>query len=466
MVLMSSTTVDLNSTDLAAWFGFLAILAMTLWAVWRARGRRENIWVEPSSLFMLFYFFRYGIGCLTINYWDQIPFNTPGLDKAMLVSKHNLVYGSFLTVVGGLGLLAGTLIPALPTRSILPAIRWQISWPRFWQHSLIFLPVTIVLLLMVSLRPHLIPLSVRYIVLLIAEVGGIVACVGIIRYLDSGSSMQRKWLLLSLTFIFLSALIGVPVGMRGNVLKPFFLLFIAYTALRGRLPKKALLLLLPLVVFIVFPWLTLVKEARFSPNPVSRVEYATQELGQMSTRDKLELASWTFVGRFMAGPSLISRFSNFYPQVIPYAGWKPLRISLEMNLPRLLFPSKGNPGALLNEYSRRVGIIGERDYVTSAVFDAISGYYIMFGPISLFLFCVLQGYLFRVLYDWLVVRSFWVFGVVIYLYFFWSSPDFSAIFVQVPSLIRYLMISIPICYFLSRSNAGGVSGHPSTPNIT
>ncbi len=430
-----------------SWSVFLLLLLLAVLGVLIARKAEQNVWLAPISLMMVYYFVRYGVGCLVINYWESAPVITSGLDFAFQSAKDNIAQAATLAGIGGVGLFLGILIPARPISSRLPVLRRGVDWSVFKRRAIFVLPLCALLTYETYLNPASIPVSLLFLATLVGTVGILVPCAFIVGSLRERGTIAGKWGYSSLAFLVLNSLIGLPVGMRGNVLRPLAMIFFCYLIAGVRLPRKVIVAGL-LIVLVGLPWLTVIKNAG-RENVDDRYASAMRALVEMDPGEIAESVSWTFASRLISGPTVVSKFSQHFPGRAPYIGWESAKVSLESHLPRIFFPEKGNVSGLLNEYSREVGIVGDDDEATSAQFDAITEYYVMFGPASLFFFSMLHGFLYRVLYEWLIERSGWIFGPILYLYLFVLNLDLPSIFTLIPSYLRFFIVTIPLCLLIS-----------------
>jgi len=417
----------------------------------------ENPWLAPLSLLMSFYFFKYGWGALVVYYWDLFPWEAfPEIGSTYLRygEKTHLPIASHLILLGGLGLYLGAGGPMPAVTRWLPALKWPIDDKKFELNLVLYTPIA--LFVFIILRPVM-PVVIRDTVLLFGWIIWVIIVIASYRYFSSQGSGQAKWRILLIVISLFHFLLGLQTGMRGNFLYPGLLIVLGYVVARGRLPWRLLVAAIPILVFVVVPWLSLYKFLGKEETIPARVAVTSQQFAETEYRAAFELGLDSLVGRFAgSSASTLSVFSQYYPDPYPFEMGRSFLLTLEQLVPRVLWPEKPNLSLELDRYTVAVGMLPQEDDVdygvTSAKFDAISEYYLNFGPIGVLLFSLLHGYFFRILYYWLVKRSDYEIGASLYIVFFVLNLDFLGVVQIFISATRQLVVWPVILYALSRKS--------------
>ena len=436
--------------------GVLALLAVQAFNVSRKLG--ENPWLFPLSLMMVFYFVRYGIGAITIYFWDVFPwedFPEQAEYFFFLNVKQNISLGCPLLLLGAFGLYLGCGGPMPAVSKWLPALNWPFDEARFKLNLTLYAPFGIFIFIFGALY---LPLTIRDTVMLWGWIIWVLLVIDSYYYFSSQPQDRLKWLTLLILMTLALAVTGLQTGMRGSFLQPVFLILLGFILARGYVPWRWVIPQIILVIFLVLPWLTLYKFAALSgPIPiVDRVEMANDQYKYLGLRGLMELGMTSSIGR-MAGPGgFIAIFTQYYPEMFPFEMGQSFLLEFESQIPRIIWSDKPNLSMQLDDYSRKVGILppeGSREYgITSAKFDGISEYYINFGAPGVFLLCMLHGYFVRIIYYWLVKRSHFEIGAPMFLVLFVMNLEFYGVGQLFLSATRQLLIWPIILWMLSRKS--------------
>ncbi len=444
-----------------AWTAFV-VLTVAGWVGWKiARRHGESPWVYPTGALMIFYALRYGLGSLVVNYMGAIPWtvNADYMRLTYAEAAQNMSYGVYLCVLGGAGLMLGTLISAGPTGLVLPALPWRVDRGGVSSRCLLLLiPVTACWIAAREAR-ELIPPGLHMVASIVGAFGFVLSMVGVVMYLERRGSAPRKWLVLPAIFIPVAIFTGLSVGMREGVLWPLAVLAIGYLLVRGSV-KWFWFVGAAAVIFLVLPWVTLYKlRARVTLREESvteRVVASTEDYLDLSFSERVQMGSQTLFGRLFGGPKFVCVFSRYWPSRYDYLGGKTLLMEMRFLLPRLFFPGRQSPGPQIDAYSRLVGILGRHDSVTSAKMDAVTEYYVNWGARGVFLLFIAHGYFWKVMYDWLVRRGEWLIGAPMVACMLWDWHDLMGIGFVFTAHVKGLIVWIPLVFLL----AGGGGSAP------
>jgi hypothetical protein len=437
------------------------LLALASCEMSAVRKRGGNPWTSASSLACSYYFFRYGFGVLVIYYWDIFPWEAVPAYKIRfytLGARQNLESSCQLILLGGLGLFMAMGLNTDRLAQALPNIKWPIDDHRLRAGLFFYTPVALVVLLYLQSR---LPLTVQFAVSTLGTI--IYPAIAVISYFvfSPGADGQRSKWALSIAFLCGTSLVaGLMSGQISEVLLPLSMVVVGYMLARRSLPWKVMLIVGPALVFVVFPYLTLYKAA--GQKILSRsIEDRMAVVKEQQTLTGYQLASeitiYRFVGR-MALAEFPAIYSRYYPDVYPYANGETFKQEVSFVVPRFLWPNKPEISVELNRYAAAVGIVREDDG-TSAVFDAVSEYYLNFGPLGVLFLCVLHGVYLTTLYSWLTNNLSYVVGGSIFFSLFLINLDFFGVGQIVMSHIKILPVWIVLFYFLSRrSSSPSASG--------
>ncbi len=108
-------------------------------------------------------------------------------------------------------------------------------------------------------------------------------------------------------------------------------------------------------------------------------------------------------------------------------------MTLSALIPRALYPEKPDVTKYVQHLAYQAGLYTDSTYYAerrgAIAIDAVSEFYINFGPLGVFLLAILHGMYLRMRYDWLIGRSNFDFGFPIYAVGFLSFTTFWNMFV-------------------------------------
>jgi hypothetical protein len=444
-----------------------ALLAFAIWEMSAVRKRGGNPWTSASSVACSYYFFRYGIGVLVIYYWDMFPWEAVPIYKVKfytLGARQNLESSCQLILLGGLGLFMAMGLNAGRLAQALPNIKWPIDEHRLRTRLILYTPVALVVLLYLQSR---LPLTLQFAASTLGTI--IYPAIAVISYFvfsPSADGQRSKWALSIGLLCGASLIAGLMSGQISEVLLPWSMAVVGYMLARRSPPWKFMLIVAPVLMFVVFPYLTLYKAA--GPKIISR----TIDDRMALVRDQLtltdyqlatEITIYRFVGR-MALAEFPAIYSRYYPDIYPYANGETFKQEFAVVVPRFLWPNKPEISIELNRYAAAVGII-RTDDGTSAVFDAVSEYYLNGGAIAVLFLCALHGVYLTILYSWLTDNLSYVIGGSIFFSLFLINLDFFGVGQMFMSHIKILPVWILLFYFMSR-RASSRSASGSTAYVT
>lgn len=446
-----------DPTEPVVWGTAALLFGFSVCHRWLARQRGQNAWVSAVPMTAYYYFYRYGLGVLVIYYWDLFAWEAfPAMKQRFMLlgARQNLGNACQLVLLGGLGLLAGALLPSQKLALKLPRIRWAADESRFRRNVALYAPVAF----LISAIGGKLPLSLMY----------AISSFGIVQYtlivlasywLFSArtAAVRLFWTALLGALCVFALVVGSLSGQLGPVLLPFTTPLVGYALAKRTLPWKTLLTVVPAAFFLVFPFLTAYKLAKHElvdPTPHTRVEVAKERLKTLDYRAGVELSMDRFLAR-MALSEFPAIYARYYPELYSFLFGRTLALELSGVIPRLVWADKPEMSVELNRYSAGVGIIragGE----TSAVFDAVSEYYVNFGPPGVFLLCVLHAFYLNLLYSWLHVNLGEVIAAAIWAGLFTQNLDLFGVGQLFTTHIKLVPVWVAILYLLSRKRGASV----------
>jgi hypothetical protein len=431
------------------WLTFLVIAGLALRGGFQSREKDEHFWTSPASITLLYYLFRFGWSTLVIFYWTAIPWNLPGARRffSELGADQNLPFACKILLLGGIGLYCGLWIPSRPVLALLPKIRWTVDERRFRENMVLYTPLALVLFVVIG---SFLPVTFIFSVLLFGWVIWVIIVIAAYWMFSARSASERlKWVAFLIVVYVASIPLGLATGMSGQFLYPAVLILSGYVLANGRVPWKFVFTAIPIVLVAVLPLLSLYKESP-GTDIDSRVTITLDQYSQLDVKGKVEIALQRALVR-TAGATFPSVYSKYYPGIYPFEMGRTFLLEAQGLVPRFVWPDKPNLSRELNKYAVAVGILPNPDE-TSAVFDAMTEYYINFGLIGVFCLSVIHGYVLRVLYDWLLTILPLFMGVAVFVALFLTNPDFFGIFQMLFAYIKIVPVWIGILYFLSRKS--------------
>lgn len=445
------------SPALVIWVTFLALLLIALVGFCEARRVGQNPWIAPVPLITGYYFFRYGWGSVVAYYWDQLPFEAvPDLRYDFMARgvRDNTATACPLMLLSGIGLYLGsTYLAPLVSRKLPVVVRWVVSETKLRRSVVSYAPIG---LLICGLLRFMLPVEIRFTVLLFGSISSVLLV--IVSYWCFNARTWRssiKWGTFLAAYTLGSALLGLGSGMVGDFLHPLIYALLGYVLARRTYPWRFLAMAVPLGFLFVFPWLTIFKyygQPRGADLSVGeRVANTESMMSWLGYRACLELAVERSIGR-LDGSWLPAIFVQHYPAAQAFEQGRTFLLEASGLVPRILWPEKPDVSNELNRYSKAVGIVREGDDSTSAVFDAVSEYYVNFGLVGVAILSLVHGCYLGVLYHWLAERLHYVIGASIFLVLFFENSDFFGIGQLIVSHVK--IVSVWLLLFYCMSSAG------------
>lgn len=441
---------------LILWMTFAVLLGMAACAYCIARRAGLNPWTTPVSLITIYYFIRYGWGTLVAEYWEDYPWKAyPHLRWSFHrfgIWQH-LPAACQLIVIFGMGMIIGGLLAIPLRRRTLSSVSWRLSESRLKHMVIMYSPIGIVIN---SFLQFVLPESVRFTVSLLGFLVYPLILLGSYWLFCSPTARERtKWTL----FLAFSCLASLPVGLiTGQVagqLMPGVMILMGFTLARGAPPWTALLAVLPLLFLFLLPFSSLYKSERFNSNNIGeRLSSTWTRFEVASPEARVELALERTVMRF-AGSNMPAVYIAFYPDVYHFEFGKSFMIEASSIVPRVLWPEKPYAASELNRYPARVGML-EYEGTTTALFDAISEYYINFGTVGMFAMAILHGCYWQALHNWLVLRFHPLIGSAVLLATIVMNEDFYGVGLSLTSHVKMIPAWLLILYLLGRKRVKDV----------
>ena len=442
---------DYRSDDIIVWGTFLVTLMVAVAGYAIARKDSDNPCVEPTFLLTGYYFFKFGLGALLIYYWDRYPWHSRLLAERFLTFgiRDNLANACHIIALGALGFGLGIALKAASLARYLPRIDWKTDPEGFRRNMILFTPVPLVLS---TVMQFIVPVEMLGTVVLFGWVLSAMAIVGSYWLFTSEGQERKRWIIYVASVLGAMLLVGLLSGMVSEFTKPAIMVAWGYMLARKTIPWRVLIPLVSVAFLTVFPWLTMYKYVSWNPASSSvedRVQATNELWGQLDYTAALELTVDRFFARGIGAP-FPAVFSRFFPDVYPYERGKSFITEVAGLVPRALWDDKPQTSIELNRYSRMVGMVAEGT-ATSAVFDAVTEYFVNFGLPGVFLLSALHGFYLCLVFEWLVRRGHFVIGAAIFLALFTLNLDFFG-FVQL--FVLFHVKNIPawlfIFYLMSR----------------
>jgi len=440
---------------LLPWATVAVLLALLIHHRKLARLNGENVWTGVAPLVLGWILLRYGLAALVVYYWDQYEWEVPNMERRFQVygGRQNLHMGCAVALLGGLGFYSGFRLPVGGLVRMLPDVSWPMDTAKLQRNVVLYAPVGLVLLLFVI--PQL-PLSIQFAVSLFATIT--YALIAMVSYwwASSNGAARVRWGIATAGICGFASLLGLLSGQVGQVFVPSLMVVLGYTVARGSPPWRVLLPAGLAAFFLLCPFLTIYKHSQHSigvvenPTVEERIHYTRERLEMTSYRAGLELA----VDRFIARLCLIefpSVFSIYYPHTYPYAAGHSFLVEFSSLIPRFLWPDKPQMSPELNRYTATVGMVKEGGN-TSAVFDALTEYYVNFGRLGVFLLAALHALYLKVLYHWLISLD-RLAGTALHLMVFLLNFDFFGVGQIIVAHTKLIPASILILYVLGRRSS-------------
>lgn len=432
------------------------VLATVIFRLTRASG--ANAWSSAAVLTNLYYFYRFGFGVLVIYYWDRFPWELPYMQARFFQqdARLELANSCHLILLGALGLALGSLLPVAIRESRHPW--WEVDYSAVRARLLAMAPL-------VGAAFYL-PESLRVLGGAIGFASYLLITIASCCLFDPRLRHDRgRWLLI----IALAGLCVIPIGLMngqvGFMVGPVVMVLFGFLLQRGRMPVKSVAVISVLALLFVFPLLTAYKAAAYTRGVGSfkeRMQVSQRQLEAVSPRASREMAVDRFVARM--AQSLPAIFYRYYPDAYPYERGRSFQIELSTLVPRFLWPDKPSMSYELNRYTAGVGLIKEGDE-TSAVFDAVTEYYVNFGLYGVFFMSIVHGYYIRWLGALFTARLHWAVAGALNVGLLLSNPEFFGVVQVFVSQTRNLPVWIFILYVLTFRRVS-IHGRTTFPHMT
>lgn len=433
------------------WVTAGALLALAVYGFRVAARSKDNPWFAPLYFATAFYFFKYGWGCLVAYYWGSFPWEVfPELHSYFYRYGvwYNLPSACRLFLLGGLGLFLGLSISGGPLVRALSRFNWQVSEEQLKFSIFVLTPAILVLFWFLSSRTQG---ALPYSVIAFASItDGLTVLSSYYAFSASGLSKRLKWLAFLGVIFLLKLPTSLLSGQMVPILTPFLMILFGYVLARRRPPWIWLAIGIPVALFIVLPFTALYKFSESGGGITDRIEMARERFAVTSYPARLELSLARTVAR-LCGAQFPTVFMQYYPGVYPFARAKSFSTEASGLVPRALWRDKPEISPELNRYSERVGLV-RAESGTSAVFDALSEYYVNFGAAGVLLLFVFHGWYLGVLYEWLVRRLHYLVGSAVYLCLIPGNWDFFGIVNQLTVHLKLVPAWLLLLYFMSRKS--------------
>lgn len=456
LLVPQSTFVSLRRAVIV-WMTFAVLLCAAASAYCIARRAGLSPWTTPVSLITIYYFIRYGWGTLVAEYWEHYPWKAyPHLRwnfHRFGVWQH-LPAACQLILIFGMGMTIGGLLTIPFRRPTSSSISLRLSESRLKQMVIIYSPIGIVIN---SGLQFVLPDSVRFTVSLLGFL--VYPLILLASYWLFSSSMPRertKWTLF-LAFACLATLpVGLVTGQVAGQLMPGVMVLMGFTLARSAPPWKAVLAAFPVLFLFLLPFASLYKSERFNNSNIpDRLSSTLMRFETASPQARLELALERTLMRF-AGSNMPAVYVAFYPDVYHFEFGKSFVIEASTIVPRVLWPEKPYAAWELNRYPARVGMV-EYEGTTTALFDAISEYYINFGTVGMFAMAIVHGCYWQALHNWLVLRFHPLIGSAVLLATIVMNEDFYGVGLSLTSHVKTIPVWLLILYLLGRKRVKDVA---------
>jgi hypothetical protein len=436
---------------IVVWSTFAGLLAITIGAYTAAKAAGHSPWIAPTSLLAIYYFFRYGWGTLVVNYCEDYPwlrypqfrwyFHRFGVWQY-------LPAGCQLMLVFGMGMLLGSLLALSKNRSALPRFSWPFSEEKLKRRALLFAPFAA----LINLVSLFLPVSIKFMVALVGWFIYPLIMIGAYYLFHATDAKERaQWSTFLLASVALTVPVGLVTGQVNGLMMPVVCVFLGYTIAKGAPPWKLIAIALPLVALVVLPFSSVYKGAGVWTEDIGqRLENSLKRYSELGYRGRFELTLERTVVRF-AGANQPAVYSRYYPNVFSFDYGKSFEIEASTIVPRVLWPDKPMAAPELNKYPAKVGMVAYEGN-TTAIFDAISEYYVNFGVLGMFALSIVHGYFWQALYNWLRLRVHALVGMVLILTLVVQNEDFYGVGLLLTSMIKTVPVWVILFYLLSRGS--------------
>ena len=416
------------SPGAAVWLTFITLIIISFIAWRQAVGMGDNPWISPLFLHIAVSLaLQTASGLLLVVYWKSVTaitgWNPVGLTNLLIY----LPKVSWLILLGTLGAYIGLIFPVRFITIWLPKLDWPINENHFSLRAGILM-FFIIAFFYIAARPGILPSSFQYLGWTFGEFGKVIFIAGIMQILLYRKSV-RRWKAIVIAWV-LSYIPFVLYGSRSAIVWPLVLFAWTYLAVRKRLSRKILIMtvaFLFLFVVVIFPLLTVYKYAIQDPEGFTIKEAMTKATASISGKNKTSIMPlFLEIFRIRTIPGFfIANYIQCYPEYVPYLKGESFYVVMSAMVPRIIIPNKQDVSYYINKLSYDVGMGNEKSAVVSRTYiDAISEFYINFGPIGVFFLSILHGMYLQARFDWLIRRSKFSLGFPIYAAAFFGPAAF------------------------------------------
>jgi hypothetical protein len=461
ILVLPQRVLSVLSPVLVIWVTFAVLLSLAAIGFFEARLLGQNAWVAPVTLVSGYYFFRYGWGSIVAYYWDQFPFEfVPGLKYAFWRRgvRENIGTASPLILLCGIGLYLGVTYLSPYISRHVPKLTWVVSESKFRRSVILYAPIGLIVCGVLS---FLVPAEVRFVIQTLGSISSVLTV--IVSYWCFSAPTHSgvvRWGAFLIAYTAGSMILGLGSGMVGDFVHPLVYALLGYVLARGTYPWKFLTVSFLLGFFVILPWLTIYKyygqANRASLAVGERISNTQSMMSWLGYSAAMELTLERGIAR-LSGSWLPATFVQYYPDVYPFEQGRTFALEASTLIPRILWPEKPDMSAELNRYSMSTGIVREAQG-TSAVFDAVSEYYVNFGRLGVAILSIVHGCYFGILYQWLTKRLQYIIGVSIFLVLFFENTDFFGVGQLVVSHLKVVSVWLLLLYWMSSvsKQSGGV----------
>lgn len=432
-------------------FGFTVLVAVHGYVTARTSGMSP--WIAPVFIVVLYFTVRYGLAAVLIENWHEYPWQVfPFMRRHFFRfgAWHYLPSSCYLILLFGAGMNIGLTLAAAAGAGGLRS-SWRFDESRLKRGVMLYAPVA---LFIHSFAHFNLPLTINFAVSLLGAV--IQPVIAICAYwLFTAPSRQERltWAVFVVLLCLVSMRVGLHTGQLVGSLLPWMMAAAGYVLARGAPPWKLLLPILPVLFLVVLPYLSLYKQAgKRSLDTEQRIRESLVRYDRMGTAGRIELSLERTAARF-GGAYMPAVYARYYPSSYPYEYGKSLLFELSSLIPRPLWPDKPYLSWELNHYPVRLGLI-RKDFVTTVLFDAISEYYLNFGPAGVFVLAILHGLYLQLLYNWLVLYVNPVIGSAICITLFLTNEDFYGVGLMMTAHFKQVPVWLALLYLLARAPLG------------
>jgi hypothetical protein len=444
-----ATWVDLPRPFLI-WSTFFGLLALAVAGYSAAKAAGQNPWIAPISLVSIYFFFRFGWGTLVIQYCEDYPW--------LQFPRHRWTFHRFgvwqylpggcqLVLIFGVGMLMGSLLALTGKRSMLPRFSWPFSEEKLKRRAMLYAPAAA----LINLLQFVLPTSIRFAIGLLGSFIYPLIMVGAYYLFTARNAKDRaQWITFLLATVALTVPVGLITGQVNGLMMPVVCIFLGYTIANGAPPWKLIAVVMPILLLVFLPFSSLYKSNnQWASDIQQRLELTVKQFAEIGYRGRFELALERSALRF-AGANQPALYSRFYPNVFSYEYGKSFSIEASAIVPRVLWPDKPLAAYELNRYPAKIGMV-EYEGNTTAIFDAVSEYYLNFGLLGMFLLSIFHGYYWQALYKWFQLKVHWLVGAVMMLTLVVQNEDFYGVGLLFTSMIKSLPVWLLLFYLLSRA---------------